>query len=227
MQKLLRVDNSIPIFTTDYVALGPKVPNREFRFGTVLIQYDPQQSPAGADQTTALVRVYVDGIAFPDMTWNPLPNQVPQIGQAAGQAAKRDLEQRDGGCTVSEPSPTPTTLSTSTIPATESSQATITSPSVPMSYGIVFGTDCLQTTTVTSGLTSPVQYCESLSFTYSSWTSWATTTTPTNPGNSLGLLECASLSYSGSRTICVPGIASDISAINSIFSGLASDIASL
>lgn len=236
------------------------IPNREYRFGTVLIQYDPQQVSTVTGQTAALVRVYVDGNVFPDLTWDPLPNQIPRkrsIDPAAGQVAQRDIEERDSDCAVSQQPPPLTTLLTSTIPATGSppgleppsadassvsssssssaaptssqqqsaisaSQIITTPPPVPMSYGVLWGITCNQTSTLTGGF-SPLTECENYSGTYTAWTSWPATATPANPGNGLGLLRCNSLSFAGTSSICaVPWLASDISAIESDLSALIS-----
>jgi hypothetical protein len=94
-----------------------------------------------------------------------------------------------------------------------------------MSYGIIYGTTCVQTTTFTEDLTSLTQECGSVSDTYTSWTSWPAIATPANPGNGFLLLKCQSLSYAGTSTICAnPALKSEISAIYSLLGDLGATV---
>jgi len=131
------VNNSVPIYTATYVPWPQAVPGKPYAIGTVLVQYDPQQMSTGADKATALVRIYVDGVTSPDMTWDPLPNQIPQSGQTAAQVSQRDLDEREKDCTNGTTSTSPTTLLTTIMPAKAPTRSILTSPPVPMSYGVV------------------------------------------------------------------------------------------
>lgn len=253
IKNLLRIHTGdlIPLHTVTYKPILQDDRDWEFRFGTVLVQYDPQQLSTVTGQTTALVRIYIDGAAFPDMTWDLSPNQKPRkrsIDPIAGQVVQRDLEESDtSDCSPSQQSPLPTTLLTSTTSAKEpgqeaspsvntssvsspssllaaptSPQTITTPPPIPMSYGVIIATTCLQTTTFTEDSTSISQYCGSISDTETSWTSWPVTAIPGTPGIGSWLIKCESLSYSGTSSICaIPSLESDISAIYSALSQLA------
>ena len=213
--------DSVPIYTVAYVPWARGIGPKPYAIGTVLVQYDPQQMSAGTDQAKALVRIYVDGVAGPDMTWDPLPNQKPQSGQAAAQVGQRDLEERENDCTNGTTSRPSTTLLTTIMPAKTPVPSTSTLSSVPMSYGVLWGATCLQATTLTGIATTPQEYCTNYSFTYTNWTSWPATGTPAEPGNGLGLIECQTISPVSSTTLCVvPSLMSDESAIMSDLSSL-------
>ena len=109
----------------DYRAIDDEDENKPFKTGKVLLQYDNNQQPPGAAQRQALARIYVDGVAQPDMTWTPLQNQLK----------RREIEERDDFC-QSEPqtSPAPTTLLTTT-----SSTAI---PPAPATGGALCPSDC-------------------------------------------------------------------------------------
>jgi hypothetical protein len=210
-------------------------PDATFKDGTILIQYDPQQSMSDNNQKNALVRIYVNRVVLDDITWQPLPNQVPQ-------AAKRD-----GLCTDGQQPPTPTAFSTSSVPVQRSSAIssslssgdpaestpstptttsqgimTITPAPVSMSYGLVFGEDCIEETTVTTDPRVLYSYCVSYSVTYSSITSWPATSSASPPGSGFGLLPCQSLSLSGISTTCVLNTVSIDSLLGSFESGASS-----
>ena len=113
-RRLIHDNQGFPLQVVDYVAVDEEDDNKRTRDGTVLIQYDPQQQ-INPSSTRALVRIYLDGRVLPDITWDPLPNQLPGGGNR-----KRDLIDRDVPFTGPQQSPLPTTFQTSLISGTTS-----------------------------------------------------------------------------------------------------------
>lgn len=67
----------LPVEVFDYVPIPPNDPQRRFRHGTVLFQYDPQEEVPGTNEKIALVRMYLDSQPLDDVTWEPLAHQIP------------------------------------------------------------------------------------------------------------------------------------------------------
>jgi hypothetical protein len=199
LKSVLPGGSTITSDIVDYIALSEDDSDAIFKDSKILIQCDPQQSMSDNNQKNALVRIYVNGDALNDITWQPLPNQVPQPAK------------RDGLCTDVQQPPTPTTFSASSVsvqrssaissslssrdsaestpstPPTTTSQGimTITPAPVSMSYGLVFGEDCIKETTVTTDPRVLYSYCVSYSVTYSSITFWPTTSSASPPAAGL------------------------------------------
>lgn len=100
LRQLLPGGSTLQINVEEYHPMESNNANfDEFLTGSFLIQFDPQQRIQGSTNHQALVRVYIEGKAIPDLTWTPLPNQIPaRPPLMPPQKRRRDLEERGIDC---------------------------------------------------------------------------------------------------------------------------------